>query len=92
MSYLCQVSPREPSGPHRPTPSSLGMQLFPMPSRNRFCSCSDFAQLNHIKLQADATVPVAALGDAAEDELGCSPSAHPKMTGLGCVCGLLGAS
>ena len=87
FSYLCRVPPLELSWPNRPMPLSHPptMQLLPMSSRNRFCSCSDSAQLNHITLLADATVPIVDLGDASEDELGCSPSAHPKTTCSGSV-------
>lgn len=82
FSYLCRVPPLELSWPNRPMPLShpTTMQLLPMSSRNRFCSYSDSAQLNHIILLADATVPIVDLGDVVEDELGCSPSAHPKTT------------
>lgn len=81
------MPPLELSWPHRATPRTPHptMQLFPMPSRNGFCSCSDFAQLNCITLWADATAPTVALGDAAEDEQGSSPSVKSKAACLGRV-------
>ena len=77
------MHPLKPFWPHRPT---LPGCCFPrLPGTDSAAAQTLHGSTARTALQAGAAAPTVDLSGAAEDELGCSPSAHPKTTCLGSV-------